>query len=47
MIVEIFTLVVEFAVPSAEVELADAKGVESALADAAVVQLSWPDALLG
>ena len=46
MIVEVFTLVVEFAVPSAEVELADAKGVESALADAAVAQLTWP-ALLG
>ena len=46
MIVEIFTLVVELAVPSADVEPADAKGVESASADAAVVQLSWP-ALLG
>ena len=40
-----FTLVVEFAVLSGEVEPADAKGVESPLA-VAVVQLLWP-ALLG
>ena len=42
-----FTLVVEFAVPSVQVEPADAKGGESSLAvAAAAVQLLWP-VLLG